>query len=255
LIAKIANLVAPPVLNYLAKERAALKTLSDLADITQPLLDIKPGRIASICASAILVTEFVGQYTLKDAKKRLVPDAIATAARAIGILQKVHEKGLIHGDIHFKNWVVSDLDKIPQTLRLIDFGRAELFITKDGRHVPAAKREYQPWYDLTILSPFELDGWVKTRRDDMFRLAEMFVGFFDDPPPELEESQPLELSHEPIMLTHLERKLQLGKAKRERVFTRMTPPIFIDFYTYCVNLDFSARPDYETWIEKFSSDN
>lgn len=72
------------------------------------------------------------------------------------------------------NCVFSDRADPAGTLKMIDYGRARVFVGIKGHHVPAANKSLGSLNPL-LLSPWELEGLTISRRDDMYRLSELLV--------------------------------------------------------------------------------
>ena len=241
----------------LADDYAFLKIFQKSTQHVVPsLFEIEPGSMPEACRVRLLVTEFAGSNIIKDLneerdsdKKRRIVAAVG--ARALELLREVHKQGLIHGDIHYKNFVYSgDRVDAARTLRLIDFGRAAPFILPDGSHVPEEEINYsenRDWNEIH-LSPWELRNIRKTRRDDIYRLAETLLrsGGYDSLFQEkYQKLKYQEKKHGPKF------KSQVLEMKESRRFVHSVPKIFIDFYTESSLLGYESRPDYESWIEKF----
>ena len=52
-----------------------------------------------------------------------IPRKVAIATRMVEIISMVHERGIVHGDVHWGNWLI-DADANPGSLKLIDFDGA-----------------------------------------------------------------------------------------------------------------------------------
>jgi hypothetical protein len=225
--------------------------------IVPDLFDIEPGSMPEACRVRLMVTEFAGKEIIRDLSQeadltkrmRLVA---SVGARALELLREVHQQGLIHGDVHFKNFVYrGPRVEAAKTLRLIDFGRAAPFLTPDGKHVLYEEKDYQKdkTWRLWHLSPWELRKIRKTRRDDIFRLAESLIrsghydGAFNKAFSKLRETVPDDSSPDFRGLVF--------ELKVKRKFNNVVPQIFIEFYKDSLELNYDARPDYESWIEKF----
>jgi len=125
-----------------------------------------------------MVSDYVGPKQISSAGHLLLKNAKLlgeVAASLVGIIESVHQRGFIHGNIHSGNVLYHGDDNILNTLSLIDFDRAEEFILPSGEHVAESHKEYADGWSLEMLSPFELEGWRKTRRDDMYRIVEMLL--------------------------------------------------------------------------------
>ena len=84
-------------------------------------------------------------------------------AKALGAIETIHQQGIIHGDIHGGNVVV--LDHELGTIGLIDFGKA--FFAKQSQESDRVRKPLSFVHHL--LSPFELDGFRPSFRDDFYR--------------------------------------------------------------------------------------
>jgi hypothetical protein len=84
--------------------------------------------------------------------------------KLLNILEKLHNQGgVVHGDIHTGNVCLSESDD--EKLVLIDFARARFVSeTQTDERIRAS----QSWNDA-FLSPWEIDGFISSRRDDVFR--------------------------------------------------------------------------------------
>ena len=187
----------------------------------------------------LIVTEFVGEHQFAN-MGQVPSDILAVGARALDILKSLHATGFVHGDIHGGNFVYSGFE--PATsLRLIDFGRTVPYIeSTTGMHI--ADQDTPVYEDLVEdwLSVFELGRSRKSRRDDMYRLAEMLIkqGGYD------------KLFHR-VRLTRSDDMLE---RKKTRQFQRNVPKLLIDFYAYCTALGFDQEPDYTGWADQFRTE-
>jgi hypothetical protein len=98
--------------------------------------------------------------------------------RIIQLLHQIHTLGIIHGDIHAGNIAFASLDGCPldspQELVLIDFGFAEFFPADLGKEPFVGFGVYGN-SNPAFLSPFELAGFRRGRRDDIYRAFEMYI--------------------------------------------------------------------------------
>ena len=91
--------------------------------------------------------------------------ALTMMKQLIKILEVIHKRGIVHGDIHAGN-VVSR--KLSQGLKLIDFERAKL-----KREIPLTLRREPLEYFHVSHSPFQLMGFHSSMRDDVFRAVQL----------------------------------------------------------------------------------
>ena len=130
--------------DQLVNEKAMLTALKGVAGVQQirtVSLTASDGVgyfMSSECRSHSMVTDDAGEFNLahdfrtKDAAGRM-PGVGPVIARALEILQSVHDRGIVHGNIQASNFVFSDIDGIADTLQLIDFGKAKFFISAPGK--------------------------------------------------------------------------------------------------------------------------
>ena len=111
----------------------------------------------------------------------LVVFAIRAFIRLIELLERIHSIGYIHADIHpgniaFKN-PNSDCDfNHPENLIFIDFGMSEFFPHDLGKvHIMAEGTELYPDLNPAFLSVFELGYFRHGRRDDVYRVFQIFA--------------------------------------------------------------------------------
>ena len=244
---------------------AFMKVFHDTGMVPR-LFEIEPETLPAQCAVRTMVSEFQGAYQLKHLRKMKRTDRMKalkeSAPKLIRILKAVHAEGLVHGDVHYKNFVFSDENNVAKTLRIIDFGRAMPFVDADGVPLPDAKVDYgrwNPWH----LSPWELEGWRKTQRDDMFRLAETLLraGKLDTAFAALDAAEmdtirktlPTEASSNSKVRRTPQYAAFVLKLKRDRPFAETVPPVYVEFYRYCLSLTALAVPDYDGWARRFET--
>ena len=258
---------APELIDGLAREKAFGVMMRRVAwtPLVPTVYDIVPGGgVSEHCRMRTLVAENAGSSTLLST---LVTqsEAAAIIARAIEIIKGVHSLGFVHGDVHMANYIYEKRSNIPGTLRLIDFGRTEPYVDAFGVHVPNVCANYDRSFTASLLSPGELDGHRLSRRDDLFRIAQISVYLgqlfhaYNKRLKELKEAAIQELKQlgrdkDPVS-SHVAYREELSKLKKDLMLPANrpanTPPVFADFYQYTVNLRFEENPDYDQWIQRF----
>ena len=220
------------------------------------------------CCVWSIAMEFVGDYSLNKLapRKPAFQQAVNLGliiARAIQILIFVHELGIVHGDIHGGNLVHSDPANIPETLRLIDFGRSRFVIDEHGRQVIPNVDDYDGMamaqWDEQLLSPWELIGEQTSFRDDLFRLAELGVrlerngGVIDltDARAQASDSIPSQAAGKPAYRASRKYFDLVATAKLSRKFNYESP--LVEFYRATVELTFSERFDHDGWAAKLEA--
>lgn len=181
---------------------------------------------------------------------------LAIGRRAIRLVEQVHKRGLIHGDIHWGNFVYKNESDIPGTLKLIDYGRAMPYIDwQTGDHLPpemmiAKMSELFLWNDA-YLSINELQGNPVGRRDDMFRLAEMLSFMMEGtdaimekrerpPPPRTGEHKPRALRR-----SFLVPRRNIVNRKRFRNLKQTTPKAIAELYYASQTDKLEETPNYD----------
>ena len=110
--------------------------------------------------------------------------AVQVLIKTIDLLQKLHARGFIHGDIHFQNIALKDPQgqvvsgKVP-ALTLIDFEMAKFYPIEEGTDECAGQDEYAG-LSWTVLSKFQIEGYRTSRRDDVYRAFEVFLYLITD---------------------------------------------------------------------------
>ena len=233
----------------LKMEKAVMSVVGNLGGGTVNYHPISPSDpTPDSCKQNLLVTDFGGNRTLwKVYVKGTTPlDPTATAisegqlariaADGIAILREIHSHGIVHGDIKNDNFVLDDA--APHRLRVIDFGRATPYVSPSTRaHIDYRNEPVSPLWNQKILSPFELEGSPKTRRDDLFRWAECMYKLFGNLIKKLNGMDRSEIVH----------------AKRTQTGGPIASPIFTQFHHEMAGLGFDQRPDYEKWIREFEA--
>lgn len=95
-------------------------------------------------------------------------DAISIMIRNLKLVQALHSKGIVHGDIHPGNVVY--VDGTRSSLMLIDFGLA--FFAADKIETPDRVRAPMS-YIHCLYSPYDLDGYRFAYRNDAFNAVMM----------------------------------------------------------------------------------
>lgn len=233
---------ADEVIWMLWRDQAALWVLNDLG-IAPRIHDPRYEKISAQCHARSYVMDKVGSKTLAD----LYDENKVTGAKQvaqigiamINMIEQVHSRGIIHGDIFGPNFVFSDLNDVAGTLKIIDFGRSKPYIDPTtGEHISEGFAEFDPEsWNCVYLSINELNDKTVSRRDDMFRIAELLV-FLTDGEAALLQITPLgNIIVPPIR--------QLVRLKRNRRFSGAVSKQVIDVYYRSLEMGFSETPDYE----------
>jgi serine/threonine protein kinase len=249
---------------HMVRERAALELLEDDPDVPHvyPIAEV-----GEACKVRMLVTDSVGARELKTlalyVKKphERASKITRIGARAIGILERIHKKGIVHGDVHGGNFMLNDAFD-PESLKISNFGFAESYVDGQGQHRPNVQQELREGITYSLLSPWELNRETKSRRDDMYRLAETLLQaggydtWFETNIKNLEGTiarqvrARFEFESTPGFLE------KMKEWKPQRILEpKTTPQVLIDFFKYCLELGYDAEPDYVYWIHLFNEDS
>ena len=263
LMVKTVDLAASRIIKAMIRDKAflyALKGTKIVPEVYKVSEGIGFGKRPELCLAATIVTEFLGGKEIGKAREVLSKNPALlgrVGARIIELVKQLHSIGFVHGDIHHRNFVYESNGSIPETLRMIDFGRVEPFITLQGEHVAESKGNYGLNWNARLLSTSELEGWRKTRKDDMYRIAELllFLGRFDDS--YVQNSREIVKAFEPGKKGDPAWESKSRKVRSEILKLKMNrdlssaPPVLRRFFIYCRDeLQFATRPQYDYWINE-----
>ena len=154
-------------------------------------------------------------------------DLLDYATQALILLERIHNKGFFYGDLHTENIMLKG-----STVYLVDFGRTDTYIhniTSNEEVILKRAKKFQ------FLSPWELSNNRLSRRDDIFRLAEMIVRLLP------------QTKKEYLEFVKNKDQSTLAKAK---LFTNINsiipsaPKNVQALYEYARNMSFTEPPDY-----------
>ena len=254
LVVKVLDAKAPESLRKALQQEKAFLSLFEDEPLFPHLFTVND--IEAECKSRTMVTSFEGTTELADMKPAAPTEVARIAAAAIALVRTVHERGFIHGDIHKRQFLFSNPKNVAGTLRLIDYGRVSAFVNMSNQaHLGHISDQLQSvekvsWNEV-LLSPWELERKSKTRRDDFFRLAEMFIKLL--PTQDKPFRRAAKQVNDRLKKKSTEYAKEILALKRERPFASDVPQILKDFYKYCLGLGNAERPDYEGWIARFTT--
>ena len=209
-------------------------------------------QVSEYCAIRILVMSNAGMTSLSDPRNVDLLSIEDLAVRCMSILNRVHSVGIIHGDVHKGNFVFTDS---LSTVKLIDFGRSTEWLDfTTGEHMTISAAYVKEKNDradfknsrmslnVAYLSPFEIQGIPRSRRDDMFRLAEMLIALLDQE----------DLNTKYYIDGFFTDEATILDLKIAPKFSAKIPKKFQDFYRYTLGLEFDQAPDYSLLSNLFT---
>lgn len=116
---------------------------------------------------------WVSQQPVADYHKK----ALRLSMKMMDLLQRLHEQGFYHGDLHhgnvaFKHNYAEErgIDLDTAELVLIDFGMSDFYLSEIGTRVYKPRRRD---LGISLLSPWHIDNERLSPRDDLFRAFEL----------------------------------------------------------------------------------
>ena len=120
-------------------------------------------------------------------------EAVNFGIQLLEAIRKLHDSaGIIHGDLHYENVLIR---RDSGEIELIDFGRAKYVSTlsSNSRAAASLKKVHH------MQSPWEMDGYEYSRRDDVYRVLQMMVQLMNDDSHEEEIRQGIENNPRAVM--------------------------------------------------------
>ena len=158
----------------------------------------------------------------------------------LGLLRKIHDKGLVHRDIKPDNFLIGLDDKI-KTIYIIDFGFCKSFI-QDDKHIEERKTKNligsHMYASINAHNCIEL-----SRRDDLESLGYMLIYFYLG-----------SLCWQTDTKTDFEivkAKPDIVKAKQDIINDAKIPIILINYMKYVRSLEFGEKPNYYLLSDNF----
>ena len=181
------------------------------------------------------IKDEIGCFTLNDALK--------IGIYLINLIQKIHEKGLVHRDIKPDNFLfgLDDTSKI----YIIDFGFCKSYVG-DDEHIPMKKTNNligsRTYASINAHNFDEI-----SRRDDLESLCYTLIYIVLG---KLDWQMTSSYNHEHPKLANL--RIRDMKINMIESFTPYIPSIFINSLKYIRTMEFSDNPNYAYLIEIFN---
>lgn len=155
----------------------------------------------------------------------------------VGLLRKIHDKGLVHRDIKPDNFLIGIDDKI-KTIYIIDFGFCKSFI-QDDKHIE--ERKTKSLIGSHMYASINAHNCIElSRRDDLESLGYMLIYFYLG-----------SLSWQKDTDLNVKSEQDGVKAKQDIVNDGKLPPILINYMKYVRSLEFKEKPNYYLLSDNF----
>jgi len=163
----------------------------------------------------------------------------------VKILRQVHELGVLHRDIKPANFVVSRGSQ-GRNINILDFGLSVMYRRSDGSHVEY--RESCRRCGTARYSSINTHKRVRqSRRDDLEAAGYVLLLFLRDLPWKQKKGEPPEKKWKRI----LEEKMRWTPAELCSKLEPSVGAMFCDYFDYCRELQYSARPNYSKLVTLF----
>ena len=150
-------------------------------------------------------------------------------------IEYIHSKYILHRDIKPDNFVVGQLMN-KHRVYMIDFGLAKKYVTRDGKHIP-----YREGKSLTGTARYASInthlGIEQARRDDLESLGFVLMYF-------LRGSLPWQNMRANNKKEKYEKIMEKKLGTAIETLCKGFPNEFVAYLSYCRNLKFEDKPDY-----------
>ena len=180
-----------------------------------------------------IAMELLGKDLVDVSNKRWpVRDVMMFAVRAIHILEKIHEKNVLHQDIKPENFLIGRQDK--NRIYLVDFGMSRRYIKK-GKHKTHVG-EYGH-VGTAVFAPLSSHRDMPLgRKDDLESLGYVLLSLLNIRLPW--ESAKIEDNT-------FDKIYQLKSSMAIEDMFRGRPAVFTKYMCYCRSLELQDKPDYD----------
>lgn len=229
--------------DHVLRDFVVLKTLQGSGAVPSLL----PVAVTPECEGRIYASTYHGYHRLGDLWRGLAVntrDLAVIAARGIELIQKVHESGIIHGNVGFESLAYrrsSSAEEVAESMRLVDFEFSKLWVDINDKKALRDGQLDDPQLPITSWSAFKAWGDERSRlaprgiRDDLLGLIECFI--------QLGTNGPLQFEGLSTGLEVAQRKHQL--ALQEAV--RLRGPLYT-VYQRIYGLAIGQTPQYGEFV-------
>ncbi len=185
----------------------------------------------------------LGNYKLGSLPVLSAAQIALIAISLLDQLEIVHEAGLVYGSMQLSGVAFKDPSAPWKSLRLNDFTRSQPYVSPEGYFVNQGTRFLleMPASEKLVASPWELEGFMTARRDDMFRLGEVLLRLSG-----VMGKDPFDFRYSSLFLVEDKNSLATYSG---------APPVVSDFIKYTLKMKFTDKPKYEEWRARFKASN
>merc|ERR1719189_2349584 len=163
----------------------------------------------------------------------------------VNILRAVHETGVLHRDIKPANFVISRGDK-GRGIYILDFGLSVMYRKDDGSHV-RYRKDCRRCGTARYSSVNTHKRIRQSRRDDLEAVGYVLLLFLRDLPWKQKKGESPEKKWKRI----LQEKLRWTPSELCNKLEPSVGAMFCDYFDYCRELQYSARPNYSKLVTLF----
>lgn len=188
-----------------------------------------------------MVINLLGDSLQKIKNERIVfslHQTLAIGIKTLGLLESIHNKGIIHRDIKPENFLFG-LNDSSNDIHIIDFGLAKTYLI-DNKHIPL--KMTKGLIGSKTFASINAHRFIElSRRDDLESLGYMLFYLYMD---NIDWHDVCDINTENA--NNLIRKM-----KMDLLINKNIPSIFIQYFTIVRNIDFEETPNYKELIDIF----